>query len=162
MGISDYFKTNPLEFQKTSKRIIGAVNPNLENIPTAFELRRRAQRHMEETGSRRILGYLKGGGPEHLANLANEGKKWAQVLLGWIKPWQLVIKVKPALDKWAVRGYRQKISEHEWSIARTRIKLMELGLKLRPYSAANVRRLEMKLLGFRLKNPEKKDYWWKR
>lgn len=134
--VSPEFELNPLEFQQMCKRIVYAFVPEYEHIDTARELRNRIMQGMRAANNRRAFGFVKGGGPELLLEKATEGKRWAQTLLGWIKPLKPVLKVLAPVDKWRIIGLRRRIYEHEWVIVYTRQKLRELGVKLvEPYPA---------------------------
>lgn len=137
---------NPIEFQRISQRVITRFNPKRELISTAQELRQRIEKGMRETGNRRASGFLIGRGPELAIEQAKKGVKSFQELLGWVKPKVRKIKLKPPVSKWLVVGYKRVITEHERTIIYYRHKLRELGVKLRPYSAAHIRRLEKEYL----------------
>lgn len=159
--MDETLRTSPREFQDISKRIIVAFYPKRERIPNAGELRKTITEGMRETGSYRSAGYLKGRGPELVFELAQEEKKWAQVLLGWIKPWQKpVLKVKPPVREWRIVGVRRLIREFEQKIIHYRHELRKLGLKLKPYSAKRIRRLEQEFLSDIGWKEQKKKYWW--
>lgn len=168
--VSPEFELNRREFQQMSQRVIHAFNPKREFIPDAAELRRRIMKGMRETGKRRAWGFVRGGGPEIAVKRANEGERAFQILLGWIKPVKRRIrKVRPSVSKWLTRGYKHLIGEYEWSIIRVRHKLRETGLKLKPYSATRIRRLEEQFLeeiGWKEESnsssEEKKKYWWQK
>ena len=177
MGLTDInTETGRREFQGISQRVVRAVNPRYEKIPDALTLQRKIMEHQRVTKDGRLDTALEKGWPAKIIKIAKDGVnlgftegfvKRIQVLLGWIKPWQPVIKTKPKLElrpatRWEARGYREKMYEREMDIARIRVKLRELGLRLAPYSGARVRRLEMELMGFRLRKPENKKYWWTR
>lgn len=154
--MDELLRTNPKEFQEISRRIITEVNPERESIPDARQLRAKIIQHVGKTKDRRPETFVEHGGPALVVKQAEKGKKWAQVLLGWIKPWEKVkVRLPRAIMRWEVRGYREKIYEYELLIARTRIKLRELGVKLRPYSSKRIRELEEKLLGFRKKHEKR-------
>lgn len=159
--MDELLRTNPKEFQKISQRIITAVNPEREQMSDARQIHTKIKQHIDITKDRRPETFALHRGPELLVKEAEKGKKWAQVCLGWIKPWQKVIEVKVPrhVVRWMIRGYREKIFEHELAIARARIKLRELGVKIGLHHNKRIREIEERLLGFRKKQEK---YWWKR
>ena len=161
--VSPEFLLNRKEFQKISRRVIHAFNPKREAIPNAAELEKRITKGMRETGNWRAWGFLKGGGHQLAVLRAKEGERAFQVLLGWVKP--KVRRIRPKrVKKWTAARAKWLIRRHERTIIRYRHELRKLGVKLKPYSARRIRRLEEEFLediGWTGESSEK-DYRWKR